>query len=273
MRAAKSRAISWRRSVNLALDRELKALQITIPRHMSGSTPLADFLGDPMNSTSRERLLAHRLIYELKLASARAGVDLRVYEPDVDRDGFDLVLESEDALRKVQTKVVQQDAATNSWCIHKGFLRPDPWFSEHHGLHPTVAGAGMNGAILVMNLAYPRDELQVTYWYFDMFVLTARELTLIPSGAANEKKILPFLGELSADPLRGRISVPSWMFVPVKDTDALLALLGMYSLRDRNWQHILRNAAACYRRLPDAQGEYQEWHRAAEEEISSLTLL
>jgi hypothetical protein len=131
----------------------------------------------------------------------------------------------------------------------------------------------MNGAILVMDLAYPHHELQVTYRYFDMFVLTARELALAPSGAANEKKILPFLSELSADPLRGRISVPSWMFVRVKDTDALLSLLGMYSLRGTHWQHILRNAAASYRGLPDAQGEYQGWHRAAEEEIASLTLL
>lgn len=235
--------------------------------------PLADFLGDPVNSTSRERLLAHRLIYELKLASARAGVDLRVYEPDVDRDGFDLVLESEDALRKVQTKVVQRDATTNSWCIHKGFLRPDPWFSEHHGLQPTIEGAGMNGAILVMDLAYPDDELQVTYRYFDMLILTARELGLTPTGAANEKKILPFLGELSADPLRGRISVPSWMFVSVKDTDSLLGLLGMYSLEGSNWQHVLRSAAASYRKLPCAQGEHEGWRRAAQEELASLTRL
>ena len=113
---------------------------------MSGSTHLEDFLRDSKNTTSRERLLAHRLIYELKLASAMAGADLRVYEPDVDREGFDLILESEGVLRKVQTKTVQTDAATNSWSIHKGFLRPDLWFSEHHGLHPTHDGSGLNGA-------------------------------------------------------------------------------------------------------------------------------
>lgn len=239
---------------------------------MTGSKHLATFLNDAGNTTSRERLLAHRLIYELKLASARAGVDLRVYEPDVDREGFDLVLESEDVLRKVQTKVVQPDAATKSWSIHKGFLRPDPWYAEHHGLKPTVAGVGMNGAVLVMDLTYSHDDLQVSYRYFDMFVLTARELELTPTGVTNKKKILPFLKKLSTDPLRGKIAVPAWMFVQVKDTNSLLTLLGMHSCGNSNWQNVLRNAGASYRCLPGADGDLEVWHHAAAEEIASLTL-
>lgn len=237
---------------------------------MKTPSELETFLNDAKNTTSRERLLAHYLVYNLKLSSMRAGVDLRVYEPDVDREGFDLVVESDDVLRKVQTKVVQPGAKTNAWDIHKGFLRPSPWYSEHHGLEPTIAGYGTEGAVLIMDLNYDQDELRVEYRYFDILILTAREIGLIPSGHRNEGKIPATLNELSSDPIRGRVAIPSWMFVRVKNTDALLSLLGLHSRLNSSWQYVMRNAAGSHRRLPNVAGDHENWRNAASEELASL---
>ena len=211
----------------------------------------------------------HHLYYEMKLASFREGVDLRIFKPDVDRDGFDLFLESEDWARKLQTKVVQRGAQTSSWSIHKRFLRPNLAFCEQHGLPPTVAGDGLGGAVLLIDAFCEGDRIQVGYRFFDITILTARRLGLIVTSVANSPKISESLDELSSESLSGGMYVRSWMFVHVKSTDALLALLGLRSSLNSSWFNTITNAGDCCR--GSAWGDNcKAWLLAAREELDSL---
>ncbi|HEX6040664.1 hypothetical protein [Longimicrobium sp.] len=240
---------------------------------MSSTHNLQTFLANAKNTTSREVLVAHRLIYELKLAAARGNIDLRVYHPDVDRDGFDLVLEAEEATKKIQTKVVYQGSGTKAWEIHKPMLRPSPWYSEHLGFEPTVAGTGLDGGVLIIDLAIDGQELSLSYRYFDVDLLLARILgftTATPP--SHESKLREFHRALMQAPYRGKISLPAWMLFSAKDAESLLALMGLPCRLNITWPMHLRTAAALTWKAPGVRGDLELSSRVAREELDLLTL-
>jgi hypothetical protein len=59
------------------------------------------FLEAKVNSVSRERIFHNKLFFDLKLAAARAGYHLSVFEPEVDRDAFDVFLDDGDNERRI----------------------------------------------------------------------------------------------------------------------------------------------------------------------------
>ncbi len=56
------------------------------------------------NTDAREEVLNHRLHYDLKIAPAERDYHLLSYIADVDHDGFDVILDDRDNLRKIQLK-------------------------------------------------------------------------------------------------------------------------------------------------------------------------
>ena len=68
------------------------------------SNNLESFLFKEKNSRTKESLVNYRLFYDLKLAAALDGYDLSLYTPDVDRDGFDIIIDDHDSVRKIQLK-------------------------------------------------------------------------------------------------------------------------------------------------------------------------
>ncbi len=74
------------------------------------TTELETFLLEGENSRTKESLVNYRLFYDLKLAAALQGYDLSLYTPDVDRDGFDIILDDQDSVRKIQLKTVSNDS-------------------------------------------------------------------------------------------------------------------------------------------------------------------
>ena len=70
------------------------------------SSQLEKFLLADVNSRAKESLINYKLFYDLKLSAALDGYDLSLYTPDVDRDGFDIILDDRDSVRKIQLKTV-----------------------------------------------------------------------------------------------------------------------------------------------------------------------
>ena len=72
--------------------------------------PLADSLRS-QNTHAIEELFNYRLLYDLKLAAFAHGYHLLTYYTDVDHDGFDVILDDRDYLRKIQLKTVAKDSS------------------------------------------------------------------------------------------------------------------------------------------------------------------
>lgn len=75
---------------------------------------IAEFCRTPSNSVTRERIFFHKLYFDLKLATARCGYALTLFEPEVDRDSYDVMLDDGDTQRRVQLKTVLKTAKTAS---------------------------------------------------------------------------------------------------------------------------------------------------------------
>lgn len=69
-------------------------------------TPLEEFLNQPRNMHAREQILMHRLFLDLKTAAAQRGYYLNTYFDDVDQDGFDVIFDDHDHIKKIQVKSV-----------------------------------------------------------------------------------------------------------------------------------------------------------------------
>jgi hypothetical protein len=78
------------------------------PLHMT----LRNFFNAPANTVTRERMFFHRLYADLTLAAARAGYPLSIFEPEVDRDKFDVLLDDADNQRRIQLKTFTTSAGT-----------------------------------------------------------------------------------------------------------------------------------------------------------------
>jgi len=95
----------------------------------------------------------HRLIYDLQFAASKIGYFLEVYKGEVDQDGFDIILDDRDNIRKIQVKTVISGSRTSSWQIHKALLRPHYRFVEKLGFEPSPEGEGYQGGVILMDFA------------------------------------------------------------------------------------------------------------------------
>jgi hypothetical protein len=79
---------------------------------------LKEFLAQESNTHFREELFNHKLLYDLKLATMKyRDYHLLTYFSDVDHDGFDVIFDDRDRIKKTQLKVVAAEAKTGS-CSH-----------------------------------------------------------------------------------------------------------------------------------------------------------
>ena len=114
--------------------------------------PLAQLLKE-QNTHAIEELFNYRLLYDLKLAAFDRGYHLLTYYTDVDHDGFDVILDDRDNLRKTQLKTVASDSGTKSWGIHRSILRPVPNNFEPLGFNYDVNNPnwGVEGGVILID--------------------------------------------------------------------------------------------------------------------------
>jgi hypothetical protein len=92
-------------------------------------------------------LLGHGLVRDLKVAAALRGYDLRIFVPDVDREGYDIVLDDGDDIMKFQVKSIY-DSSTSSWKIQKGLLRPSRNLIKKLRLSPSPSTEGIKDLLV-----------------------------------------------------------------------------------------------------------------------------
>jgi len=204
-----------------------------------GDTALQAFLKAEINSVSRERIFHNKLFFDLKLAAARRGYHLSIFEPEVDRDAFDILLDDGDNERRIQVKTVLARSTTMNWNSTKRFMRPTLIYGGRLGMAP--AGCGSGGGFLLMEIDDSSAEAPVAYFYTDYFVATALDMHLLRETTApvrqrrgrkkdsRQETASRFLRNLAHGNAGDRIRLPLPLFVRLKSPDCLLALMNLHS--------------------------------------------
>lgn len=203
------------------------------------ASELAEFLRKAVNSVSREAVLTKRVLYDLELAAAARGIPLQVFIPQVDREGFDVIVDDGDEMKRIQLKTVLAPAGTASWDIHRRLLRPGFRVCERLGYEPSQTGTGLEGGLLVIECEAKEAAIEVRYLYTDVWLLTAFELGVISCGSAVQEASATLHQQLGEEP-SGKVSVPRRVLLTAKSPEHLLALMGLHSRVERPmWWHLL----------------------------------
>lgn len=247
-----------------------------------GASPVAHdsfrvWMNEPANLHARESILMHRLCFDLQLAAARHGYYLNTYYDDVDHDGFDLIFDDQDTIKKTQVKTVDSKATTNQWGIHKRILRPSFNNIEKLGFEASPEGEGVEGGFILMQFDTSVQDLAINYFYTDLYVWLAFECGIIRRvDGRSQKAVKTCLEELRRGSGTDRLAVPWALLLQAKGPDELLALSGLHSRAGFDWAThvgaIANNMRS--RRHPKMQlsRSLPEMKRFAAEEIRALVV-
>jgi hypothetical protein len=200
---------------------------------------LREFLAASHNTKTREHMFFNRLYYDLKVAAARRGIHLSVFQPEVDRDGYDVVLDDGDHERRFQLKSFLKDAKTSRWDIGKGLLRPDAAYGEWLRLELPLCGYG--GGVILIEIDASSDMPSVEYLYTDYFIISGLDARMWLETSSDKPKPGPparLRAGVARDLLKSlwvgnrgdKIEVARQCFLRAKSSDALLAMAGMHSI-------------------------------------------
>jgi len=210
-------------------------------------------------------LLEHRIAYELKLGSALSGWDLRAYRPDVDRDGFDMMLEQRSIVRMLQLKSVMHGAGTRRWCVRAHLLHPSRNRSERLGFPlPKVGlGDGLDGCVLLADIEPENDRITLGYRFFDLAVAAAHACGQTRLSGKLSDRSFEFLKDLRRRAGQGSVTVPAELFLKVPTAEGVLALLGMRTRYSGSWAHSALWAFKLWEReAVEGDGKSLEQHMA-----------
>jgi hypothetical protein len=195
--------------------------------------PLSQFLKSSINTTTRENIFFNKLYFDLTLAAAKNGYPLQVFIPEVDRFGFDVILDDGDVERRFQLKSFATSVGTASWDIYKRLLRPSYRNAAGLRFERSPEGVGLEGGVILIEIDDSSDECPVTYYYTDIFIVTALALGLITSERGKrDEQALTLLRRLCEGSGHDRASVPIRLFLKIRSPSALLAIGGFHSVED-----------------------------------------
>ena len=203
---------------------------------MDKAENLRKFFADPRNQTTRERIFFNRLNFDMKIAAARFDYHLHMYEPDVDRDGFDIVVEHDGWVRWHQTKAVLSSAATAAWDINAGLLWPDHIAAENYGYDPVEAGRG--GGVVLIEIDDQDANGEVVYSYTDYDILIAISDGFIVEKLRNGRgrpasptrtQAENAIADLRCAKRGDKVSVGKKLFVRLSGPDDLLGVMGLHT--------------------------------------------
>jgi hypothetical protein len=187
---------------------------------------------------AREQILMHRLFLDIQTAAATRGYYLNTYFDAVDHDGFDVIFDDQDYIKKIQVKSVQQKGATGAWEIHKRMLRPSFQWLDMLGFESSPEGEGSEGGVVLIEFSDDSGEIRANYYYTDVFVLLLFYCDVIKRKKKNSQKAIediykPWRRGIGSE----RVRVPKAAFLKAKDASSLLSLMGLHSSSQYAWKH------------------------------------
>lgn len=193
-------------------------------------TGLAAFLKAERNSVTREVLLRHKFVFDVLVAAARRDYALQIFVGEVDREGFDIVLDDGDAIRKIQLKSVF--GKCKGWGIRKNLLRPEPRLAEDLGFEAAPTGIGIGGAVVLQVVKVEGDSLDVSYAVADIALMCAMREGFVTknSGVKIQPQTLRTVIDQTVEGKRTeRVGVPLGAFIRARSAGHLLGALGLHA--------------------------------------------
>lgn len=189
---------------------------------------------------AREEILMHRLLLDIKTCAARRSYYLNSYFDNVDHDGFDVIFDDKDYIKKIQVKTVQKKGTTKTWAVHKRLLRPSWGLVEKLGFESSAFGEGSEGGVVLIEFWDDGQELRADYYYTDTFILTLFSCELIKrSTSRQQKSVVDFCRSLRQGSGKELTPVPKAAFLKARGATELLSLMGLHSLSSSGWKHQL----------------------------------
>jgi hypothetical protein len=230
---------------------------------------MKDFLKD--NTHIREDILNQKLFFELKEASALQRIHLKAFRSDVDVDGFDIIIDNnDDLLLKCQVKS-RFDATTAYFDIHRVMMKPNHYvFAEFEFTAPVGCPSDSRGVIQIDGNVVD-NKIVTQYYYLDIYLLRAMELGIFKLNAQSQTKAEEILKDLRYGSIKSneKISILQSLFFPVKDVQALLAIMGFHSEHHINLSYNILEVSKLVSgttekkyeelkdRIPDMKGHWQ----------------
>lgn len=203
-------------------------------------TDLETFLDAPENMHAREQMLMHRFFLDVKTAAAQRGYYLNTYFDDVDHDGFDVIFDDQDYIKKIQVKSVQKSGTTSSWSIHKRILRPLLPLLDKIGFESSPEGEGSEGGVVLIEFSEVDGEITCDYYYTDVFILTLFYCDfIVRAHKLSQSAVAAIYADWRVGLGSERIAVPKAAFLKAKDPASLLSLMGLHSASQSMWKHNL----------------------------------
>jgi len=205
---------------------------------------LYEYLKKSNKSKYREDIFKLKLLYDIKLEAAKYSCDLHIHSPDVDYEGFDIIISDWEASKKIQLKTKLYDSSTSSWTIQKRHLRPT--YENHAKLGYFFTGVfGHEGGILVSIIDPRKDPLVTSYLYTDIFVITAFMNGIIaPKNKITLRRttITKLWAALHEGSSPENIEVRKSLFLSTPDILHLIRLIGLNPGIDDDWRWELLHA-------------------------------
>jgi hypothetical protein len=229
---------------------------------------MKDFLKD--NTQVREDILNQKLFFELKEASALHGIHLKTFRSDVDIDGFDIILDNnDDLILKCQVKS-RFDSVTPNFEFHRIMLKPNHFVFDDFEFSAPQGCPSDNRGVIQIDGDIAADKITSKYFYLDIYLLRAMEIGMFKLTNQSKRIAEQILNELrfGMGLSNSKINVNQSLFFPLKDTQALLAIMGFHSTFNSNLTYNIiqisklvsgtteKQYSSLEERIPDMKGHW-----------------
>lgn len=189
-----------------------------------------EFLKKSENSKVAEAIATRAIISSISLEAANMCNHIEVYTPNIDKDGYDLIVEEQEGIRKFQLKTVI--GSTQKWYINRRLLRPSPYTCDRLGYSGAFDGTGLEGGVILTEITEDHGKIQLCHSYTDIYIISAFEHGIISrSKTAKSKVAWNKHCELTED-VYGTVSASEGIFLKPKTDKDLLALMGLFTTVD-----------------------------------------
>jgi hypothetical protein len=218
------------------------------------------FLKKPENSVLREKIVNYKFFHEVKLAAAKAQNDIRIFIPEIDKDGYDVILDDGDIVKPFQLKAINGSSTTSEWEIRKKMLRPLPLNAGRLGFEFSPEGTGTEGGFILVSVNIENEDVKdLSYYYTDAYLVKAFEIGLIRfNNKSYEEKIRSFVSSLHRGLGNEKIIVNKSKLIKVKSVEHLLALADLQSIHYNQWQLVFCNYLDNYFANKIIEGQREE---------------